>query len=150
MKNRFIKGFTLIELMIVVAIVAIIASIALPSYQESVRKTRRGAAKACLNEVSQQMERFFTSNLRYTNADGSAPAQPVNLPCVNELNNGGNGFYTVAIRANPAITASSYALEAVPIGGQVADRCGTLILDHRNRKSTLNATESNADVECWK
>jgi type IV pilus assembly protein PilE len=150
MTDKSSRGFTLIEIMIVVAIVAILAAVALPNYQDSVRKTRRGAAKACLNEVSQQMERFFTSNLRYTNADGTAPTAPLALACVNELNNGGSGFYAIAIRQNPAITANSYQLEAVPINGQVADRCKTLLLAHTGRKSTENATEPNANVECWR
>ena len=57
-------GFTLIELMIVVAIIAIIAAVAFPSYQEHVRKTRRADAQTALLELSQFMERHYTANGR--------------------------------------------------------------------------------------
>ena len=58
-------GFTLIEVMIVVAVIGILAAIAYPSYQESVTKTRRSAAQGCLVEMAQFMERFYTTNMRY-------------------------------------------------------------------------------------
>ena len=64
-KVRHIKGFTLVELMIVVAIVAILAAIAYPSYAESVRKGRRAEARAALTELLQQQERFMTQNNTY-------------------------------------------------------------------------------------
>ena len=76
------KGFTLIELMIVVAVIAILASIAYPSYQDSVRKTRRADAKEVLLEGAQWMERFFTENYRYDkNKAGTAIGSlfPTNL-----------------------------------------------------------------------
>ena len=72
-------GFTLTELMITVAIVGILASIAYPSYQDSVRKSRRGDAKAALMENAGFMERYYSTNFRYTATAGTAgcPALPV-------------------------------------------------------------------------
>ena len=57
------QGFTLIELMIVVAIIAIIAAIAYPSYINSVVKTKRAAAEGCVSEYANYMERYYTTNL---------------------------------------------------------------------------------------
>ncbi|MFE8645938.1 type IV pilin protein [Sphingomonas sp. NCPPB 2930] len=69
-----VRGFTLIELMIVVAVVAILASIAYPSYTESVRKGRRAQARAALVELMQQQERYMTQRntyLAFTNVAGT-------------------------------------------------------------------------------
>jgi type IV pilus assembly protein PilE len=62
------RGFTLIELMITVAIVAILAAIALPAYQDQVMRSRRAAAQACLVELSQFMERHYTTHMTYSGA----------------------------------------------------------------------------------
>ena len=71
------KGFTLVEVMVVVAIIGILAAIAYPSYQDSVVKSKRGAAVSCLMEQVQFMERFYSTNLRY---DQTTAGAPVGLP----------------------------------------------------------------------
>ena len=69
MTNRkHAQGFTMIEITIVLLIVGIIAAVAIPSYQDSVRKGRRATAQACLTEVSQFMERFYATQLTYAGA----------------------------------------------------------------------------------
>ena len=79
MKKIFHRGFTLVELMIVVAIVGILAAIAYPSYTQHVLKTHRRAAQACLLELAQWMERYYTSKMTYAGA--SLP----NTSCRNDL-----------------------------------------------------------------
>lgn len=135
-------GFTLIELMIVVAIVAIIAAIAYPSYQNHITKTRRGAAASCSLEAAQFMERFYTTNLRYdTDQAGTAVALP-QTQCANELGD----HYTFALAA---VAANSYSITAAPKGGQAArdTKCGTLTLDQTGKKG-IKGTATKVD-ECW-
>lgn len=126
------SGFTLIELMIVVAVVAILASIALPAYNDSIRKGRRGQAKADLVELAQLMERHYTVHGRYdANRDGAAYALPFS-----SSPRTGTAFYTLA--ANPARTSTTFTLTAVPVAGsgQASDTCGTLSIDQAgSRKS---------------
>jgi len=132
------KGFTLIELMIVVAIIGIIASIAYPSYQDSVTRSRRVAAAGCLTEMAQQMERGLTVNMKYT---ATVPA----IPCASET----APFYTYGFDTT-ATTTTSYLLQATPAGAQAgADdaKCGMLTLDH---KGVRGATGSKGPAACWK
>ncbi len=134
-------GFTLIELMVVVAIVAILAVIAVASYDFAVIKTRRAAAEGCLQERAQFMERFYTTNLRYDqDLGGTAVTIPVQA-CVTELNN----FYTVAFAAGQP-TATTFAIEATPTSAQNDGKCGTLSLD---QVGTKGVTGSGTVDDCW-
>ncbi len=136
----FTQGFTLIEIMIVVAIIAIIAAIALPNYQNQIRASRRGAAASCMLEMAQQMERRFTTSLNY-NATTTLPA----VACTAAIND----YYTFQFSGSEP-TTSTYVIRADPIGSQ-NDDCGILLLDQRTIKGANNDT-TNADLikRCWK
>ena len=143
------KGFTLIEVMIVVAVIAIIAAIAFPSYQDSVRKARRADAKASLLATAQILERCFTefnvyNNLACTGAVSAGPT--VNLTS-------DDGYYTIkSIPAGGAetLTASTYELTAMPTGkgGQDKDtKCTSFELLHTGNKESNKADDDTA--RCW-
>ncbi len=131
--SRAVRGFTLIELMITVAVVAILAAIAIPSYSEYVLRSRRAQAKADLVEVAQQLERFHTVQNTYAG---------MTLPFTQSPRDG-TSRYTISLSGNP--TASAFTLQAVPGTGQDKDKCGTLTLDQAGRKTPNAATVSG----CW-
>lgn len=135
------NGFTLVELMVVVAIIAILAAIALPAYGRYVIKARRTAAEGCLSEYSNYMERFYTTNLRY-DKDGSNNNNPFpTLDCASAEQTGTYYDY-----ATSTLSASAYSITATPKGPQTSDTmCGTL--------SITQSGERGADgevSECWK
>lgn len=132
-----LRGFTLIELMVVVAVVAILATIALPSYQDSVRKSRRGQAKTDMLEITQALERHYSINRDYSTF--AVPADWDQSPREGDAQYVVTGF--------DAMTPTAYELTATPQGGQANDlRCGTLRIDSRGRKF-VSGTDSVAD--CW-
>jgi type IV pilus assembly protein PilE len=140
MKKNFSRGFTLIELMIVVAIIAIIAALAIPNYQEYIKSTRRSAAASCLLEITQQMERRYTSNLKY-DTSSTLPSVACATPIAD--------YYTLSFAAGEP-TANSYVVQATPIGGQI-DSCGILTINHRTVKGADGGTGDAALIKkCWK
>jgi len=134
------KGFTLIELMIVVAVVAVIAAIAYPSYLEQVRKARRSDAKETLFNVAAQLEQYYQDNKGYP-AGGD----------MTDLGYGGATFISLeeyyTIGFNGAPTTTTYSIQAVPRGDQVNDTaCATFRLNHLEQKSV---TGTSTAARCW-
>lgn len=136
---RRAAGFTLIELMITVAIVAVLMAIAVESYDFAMVKTRRGAAKGCLLQDAQYMERFYTTNFAY---DKDTGGNDVELPgCSSDVDD----YYEVSLQSTATKT---YKLQAIPQGHQAtADaKCGTLTVNQAGQK-TVSGTAAVSD--CW-
>lgn len=133
-----IRGFTLTELLVAVAIVGILAAIAYPAYTNSVLKSNRAEAKAALNELAQFMARTYAENKSYT-PGGSAPT----LPFSEVPREGTPKLYDVAL-VSADTSATAFKLKATPKNAQTGDDCGALTVDHLGRKTADGGVD-----KCW-
>lgn len=132
------RGFTLIEVMIVVAVVAILAAVALPNYFDSVRKSRRSDAITALNAIAQSQERWRANNATYSNVLTSAGLNVANPS---------SGYYTLAVTGN---TGTAYTATATAAGAQASDaKCTTLTLAMSAGTITYGSTGTATANRCW-
>jgi type IV pilus assembly protein PilE len=130
------RGFTMIEVVIVCAIVAILSAIALPSYLNAVQKSRRTDAKSAMIGAAGQMERYFTERGTFATATlGSGGVYPSTSL---------NGYYVLSITN---LTATTYTLNAVPAAQQVGDDCGTFTYTEQGVKGVTGGSLTAPD--CW-
>jgi type IV pilus assembly protein PilE len=130
------RGMSLIELMVVVAIVALLATIAVPSYRQFLLKSHRAEAKAALLNLAAAQEKFYLQNNTYTDDLTTAPPGGLGLPATTE-----NGHFTVAIAAGA--NAAGFTATATAAGGQAQDtHCATFTI---NQAGARGATSS----DCW-
>ncbi len=148
---RTVSGFTLIEVMIVVAIIGILAAIGYPSYQQHVRSSRRADAQAALSELAQFMERRFTENNGYDLAPPGLGAEDT-LPFTQSPRDG-TAAYNLTLLPAPAFAANTFILQATPIAGgsQVGD--GNMQLAETGAKSWDRNNDgdfADAMENCWR
>jgi len=135
LRKRNAAGFTLLELMIVVGIVAILAALAISGYGFAMVKSRRAAAEGCLQEAAQSLERYYTTNLTYVGAAAPTCSQSNITPT----------FYAIGPAAGEP-TATTFKVQAVPTSKQNDSRCGTLTIDHKGIKT---ASGTGGVSACW-
>lgn len=134
------RGFTLLELMIVVAVIAVLAAIAYPSYSRYAYRARRADAQNLLMSIANGQERYYSSYNKYTSdvkdlgySSGTASSE--------------NGHYTASIDLdNTNGVGQGYTAEAAPQGIQTSDACGTLSVTNAGAK-TYSGNETNG--KCW-
>jgi len=142
MKYKSSRGFTLIELLIVIVVISLLTVIATVSYQDSVRKARRGDAKAVLLELAQLMERNYTETNRF---DKDTADADYTLPFNTSPKDGTKTYYNITL---PTLTSQTFTLQAAPIAPQTKDtRCMTLTLDNTGTKGMSGGSSTAA--ECW-
>lgn len=151
-RDKVQHGFTLIELMIVIAVVAILAAIGYPSYQEQVAKSRRADVQRALMEAEQYMRRYF--NARDTFEGASLPAALAASPRAGS----GAASYNIVLIENintvvattTALSASSFTLRAVRTGVMLTDKCGDLNVTNTGVKTLINPAAGMTVADCFK
>ena len=143
MKRQAQRGFTLIELMIVVAIVGILSAIAYPSYAEYIRKGHRADARAGLLQAQQWMERASTATGVYP-LTAALPASLKVIP---------SDRYDITIVSPTggvvADNGRTFTLTATPKGAQSGDKCGNYTLNHTGLRGANGVTTGAIVTECW-
>lgn len=132
------RGFTLIEMVVVVAIIAILGAIAVPAYQNYLMRSRRADAREMLQRVAAAQERFYTNRNQYTN--DLTTAAGLNLgTTASEA-----GYYNIAVVVGAG--NQSYTLTATPTGVQATDRCANLTVNNVGARGYSGTT---ANGTCW-
>jgi type IV pilus assembly protein PilE len=137
MPNKM-RGFTLIEAMIVVAILGLIAAFGYPAYRDQVIKSHRADGMSALLELADRMERHYSDAGTYTKADGT------NITVADVFPGFSSDYYTLTIDSQSTI---GFTVSAAPKGTQVKDKCGTFTLTSQGVKSV---SASGMLESCWK
>ena len=127
------KGLTLIEMLIALACVALLASLAWPSYQSLILRSQRAQACASLLQAAHWLERAASANGSYP-LTADVPASVLQID---------GQRYKMSVTSSP----QSYTLSATPLGAQAADTCGTLTVNHLGVRNVQGASQTAA--QCW-
>ncbi len=139
-------GFTLIEVMIVVAIIGIISAIALPTYREQVRRGQRAELRTQMFAAAQYMNRFYAANDSFSaTRNGTAVSIPATLTVSPPS---GDSLYQLDTTNSVLDQATTFTLVYEPINGMAGDACGSYTLTNTGLRG--NSGNTKAVAECWK
>lgn len=150
--RRVGSGFTLIELMVTVTIIAILAAIALPAYNGQVARSRRADVQTKLLQDAQYMQRYYAANNSYakvTNPDGSTTSPVLPITASPDASVGG-AVYTISLTPATSLTDTTFTLTAtrVTTGSMANDDCGDFTYDEKDAKNLVNNKQSIPN--CWR
>jgi type IV pilus assembly protein PilE len=134
-KRKSSQGFTLIELVIAMAIVGILATIAYASYSTQIQHSRRSDALTSVGSISSSLERCYAQAYAYTGCTNAAAGIAASQ----------NGYYSIAT----AVAASTYTVTATPVGGQAGDTSCAVIAVSNSGQSAANSQGVDATKTCW-
>ncbi len=134
-KRKSSQGFTLIELVIAMAIVGILATIAYASYSTQIQHSRRSDALTSVGSISSSLERCYAQAYAYTGCTNAAAGITASQ----------NGYYSIAT----AVAASTYTVTATPVGGQAGDTSCAVIAVSNSGQSAANSHGVDATKTCW-
>ena len=142
MSRKSISGFTLIELMITVAIIGILAAVALPSYQQYVRKARRADVQSLMSEIAVKQQHFLVDRRAYSESITSAlTATPAGLGMTIEQKV--SNYYDLSMATDNTVNPITFLITATPKSSQSTETCGTLTLNHAGVKT------ASGSGSCW-
>jgi type IV pilus assembly protein PilE len=145
------KGFTLIELMITVVVISILGAVALPSFLNQIRKSRRTEARTALLDLAARTERLYSTNNSYVNSTTQtlAPTDLGYQGTAFPIASVGKGYYTIDIKPN-APTATSFNFTATATGAQAADlTCTTFTVDNTGKQAAFDNNSVDQTQTCW-
>lgn len=148
--RKVVRGFTLVELMITVAIIGILAGIVYPSYMKQVQKSNRSDAKVALNDVAQRLQRCFTAHGKYNPADGICNVVDDVQTAAGIMST--EGFYSVSIADAADLTAVTYLLTATPVAGgrqDTDDDCARFTLNQLGVRAAFTDGDVDNTDNCW-
>ncbi|MEM6640268.1 MAG: type IV pilin protein [Pseudomonadota bacterium] len=138
MSKRQCAGVSLIELIFVVAIIGIVASLAYPNFQDKARRAKRTDAKVALLGVAAAQEKYFLRNNRYAVNTGELGIDRTE-----------NGYYDLNISSESASVFTARAAANDTGGQQFDEACQVFQIDEAGRKTANNASNTDNSVECW-
>jgi type IV pilus assembly protein PilE len=150
MKNQ--PGFTLVELMIVCAVLGIVAMVAIPAYTEQVARGKRAEAKAALLRGAQQMERYYTVNNCYPSSAATCGPATTSAAALTAADirawsgdNASHSKYNISVTT----TAQDFTLTATPISATVDPKCNILTITNTGAKDISGGAAGATKADCW-